>query len=630
MFQTVWLVTAAAHAESFIVTTEEDEPDAAPGDGTCATAAERCSLRAAVEEANALPGLDRIYLSTLASRFLLQNGPLVLSGELEISGREARFAVIDAGGASRVIELVPRDGEPVSARLAGVTLDNGYAGPADPNGGAVSIADPASSLVLERSLVSNSRAVGSGGGIYNAGSLELRRSALQNNSSGLEPESDPAASGGGLYSAGLSVLENSSLDDNNARHGGGLANASGRVELTNVTIGRNEAEERGGALLNASGATATLAFCTLVYNLAGIDDGTTLRPGQGGGVYNLGTLQLTATIVAQNRDLQLVDSTNHAPDCVSVAPARLRSRGALVLGVVTERCEHTAQPSDLRGSVPAPLDPGLDDSYQSREFEVSYGYVPEADSVALEAVTNPALCIARDQWSRPRPRSASGGPGARCDSGAVEVTNDTARRNVMMLVGDRTLSPTDLVLMLELFNLGFDVFDEVLEEEVNPEVLSRDMTLISESVVSTRLPSWLFAMEKPILTLEPRSLDELGMTRDGWGVAQGAATAARSVRVVGGSPIDSGLRGWTQVVERPARLGWGVPATDDAFVTARLLWTPRRATVFGYPAGARLAGGVRAPAARVAFFAATGTPEVMTDDGWRLFSATLDYLVPPL
>lgn len=61
--------SAVAHAATFTV---DITADAVPGDGICATAAGACSLRAAVQEANALAGPDTIdlpagtYVLTLA------------------------------------------------------------------------------------------------------------------------------------------------------------------------------------------------------------------------------------------------------------------------------------------------------------------------------------------------------------------------------------------------------------------------------------------------------------------------------------------------------------------------------------------------------------------------------------
>src|SRR5690606_27884382 len=51
---------APAAATTFTVDTANDTQEASPGNGVCADAAGRCSLRAAVMEANANPGDDTI------------------------------------------------------------------------------------------------------------------------------------------------------------------------------------------------------------------------------------------------------------------------------------------------------------------------------------------------------------------------------------------------------------------------------------------------------------------------------------------------------------------------------------------------------------------------------------------
>src|SRR4051794_31162999 len=49
-------------AATFLVTTTADTQDAAAGNGVCADSGGACSLRAAISEANALPGDDVITL----------------------------------------------------------------------------------------------------------------------------------------------------------------------------------------------------------------------------------------------------------------------------------------------------------------------------------------------------------------------------------------------------------------------------------------------------------------------------------------------------------------------------------------------------------------------------------------
>ncbi len=54
------LLAAAVSAATFVVNSTGDEPDADVSDGLCATALGACTLRAAIEQANALPGADTI------------------------------------------------------------------------------------------------------------------------------------------------------------------------------------------------------------------------------------------------------------------------------------------------------------------------------------------------------------------------------------------------------------------------------------------------------------------------------------------------------------------------------------------------------------------------------------------
>src|SRR4051794_21116230 len=49
-------------AAEFIVNSTDDLPDNNPGNGTCADMGGACTLRAAIEETNALPGMDVITL----------------------------------------------------------------------------------------------------------------------------------------------------------------------------------------------------------------------------------------------------------------------------------------------------------------------------------------------------------------------------------------------------------------------------------------------------------------------------------------------------------------------------------------------------------------------------------------
>ncbi|HMD46084.1 MAG TPA: CSLREA domain-containing protein, partial [Acidimicrobiales bacterium] len=59
-----------------LVTTTVDSHDAAPGDGVCADATGHCSLRAAIDEANAQPSGTTTTVTVPPGTYTLTLGPL--------------------------------------------------------------------------------------------------------------------------------------------------------------------------------------------------------------------------------------------------------------------------------------------------------------------------------------------------------------------------------------------------------------------------------------------------------------------------------------------------------------------------------------------------------------------------
>jgi CSLREA domain-containing protein len=111
----VLVTPAAALAATFVVNTIADSADATPGDGFCGDSNGACSLRAAVMEANELPGADSIILPAGTFELTQADDPEVLededfglSGDLDllddvtITGAGAGQSIIDGFGLDRV------------------------------------------------------------------------------------------------------------------------------------------------------------------------------------------------------------------------------------------------------------------------------------------------------------------------------------------------------------------------------------------------------------------------------------------------------------------------------------------------------------------------------------------------
>ena len=76
-----------AYADIFTVNSTTDAVDANPGDGTCATAGSVCTLRAAIQEANAHAGDDTIDVP--AGTYLLTIPPGAETSVVKPTGIEA-------------------------------------------------------------------------------------------------------------------------------------------------------------------------------------------------------------------------------------------------------------------------------------------------------------------------------------------------------------------------------------------------------------------------------------------------------------------------------------------------------------------------------------------------------------
>lgn len=221
---------------TFTVNTTADLRDITPGNGVCeaTTGAGNCSVRAAVDEANATPAKKvQVNLASGVTYTLTRSGvdDSNSAGDLDVKG-DVRFS----GSASVIKSSVPDRVIDSSGKLqlTGVTLTGGNTSGA---GGGLRIT--AGTATIYTSTISSNYAVGNGGGIaLVAGTLNTNQVTISTNAS--------QASGGGLHVAqGASAnLTNTTVSDNEVEpdvgHGAPLA----AIESASVEV---VAQPEGGA-----------------------------------------------------------------------------------------------------------------------------------------------------------------------------------------------------------------------------------------------------------------------------------------------------------------------------------------------------------------------------------------------
>ena len=378
-----------------------DAPDAQPGDGSCqdqGAAAGRCSLRAAVQEANARIGDDTVVVQPGIGTVALTRGELVATGVLTVKGNGV---TVDAGGTARVLRL--GSGQ---LTLERVTLTGGRA----LTGGGLLVGPGATANVVESTIAGNESTglyscsqyfsgvspgipvgcsgVGGGAGIFSSGTLHLSRSTVtQNHAIGGGCVSEPIVAG---------YVETCSWSQ-----GAGLHSAGGTV--VDSTISRNWSDGGSGNALTATTGTVAISRSTIVDNAGGSPTQLDVCcTSEGMGLPPNGAITVHGSIVA-----------GAAPVC-GLGEAVVSSLGH---NLVSDTSCGFTDTGDQPGT--APLLVGL-----AENGGPTPTHLPFASSPAVDAIPpgTPGLC---DASAPPDQRGVTRPQGPACDVGAVEGDSGT-------------------------------------------------------------------------------------------------------------------------------------------------------------------------------------------------------------
>jgi len=258
---------------TFTVNSTIDAVDNNPGDGVCSTSTNVCTLRAAIQETNALAGDDTItlpigtYTLTIAGENEegAATGDLDIDGNLIINGSNANDTIVDGNSLDRVFDI--RNSHNVV--FANVTIQNGRANDTSFyhfGGGAIR---GRGDLLLNSVVLKNNMAVdGNVGGailIFGGTTLTIIDSTIRDNT---------ASASGGAIDHNLTIpttsiiIKNSTLSGNNAYRGGAISSGQGSISLENTQFIDNSASLFGGAIESFYGSIS-LKNTQFVDNSAG-------------------------------------------------------------------------------------------------------------------------------------------------------------------------------------------------------------------------------------------------------------------------------------------------------------------------------------------------------------------------
>lgn len=296
------LSVPVVHAASWTVKGTGDAGDVSHGDGKCANSRGVCTLRAAIEESNAKPDWDTIYL--VNRTYTVRNG-LRVTSPIDIFGWGAGTTFIERPCPQRNSHGecygLPADIPEfsifwVSAEgylgLWSLQVRNGLSG----GGGGIY---NWGSVEVRESTIAGNHAHNFGGGIFNRGWLYLQDSTVTNNLT----HDNRGSQGGGIYSyKGIVDIAYSTINNNKANFGGGLYIFGGGLNMWNSTVSGNTTnfenrsanEPTGGGIFIAASGEAWLKNVTITANASAPNSKSQSA------VENQGRFYFTNTLIAGN------------------------------------------------------------------------------------------------------------------------------------------------------------------------------------------------------------------------------------------------------------------------------------------------------------------------------------------
>lgn len=282
------LDAAAPSAPStiFNVNSALDATDTNPGNGVCETAPGNgiCTLRAAIQETNALGGADTInlpagtYLLTLMGQNedAAATGDLDITSDLTINGAGTGSTVINGNHIDRVFQAFA----PFTIQINDLTMQHGAS---DFGGGVYNVG----LLTLENVQIKHNSATINGGGVYvGGGVVTLSNSLVYSNSA--------QSYGGGISNGSTVLIQNSVIQENEASSFGGGIYTDENTTISNSHIVSNTSSSGGGVYLAYSPSSnhMLIAGSVIAYNYTSYG---------GSGIYSVGETTIMSSSISYNQ-----------------------------------------------------------------------------------------------------------------------------------------------------------------------------------------------------------------------------------------------------------------------------------------------------------------------------------------
>ena len=256
----VCLFSASTFAANFSVNSVDDLVDADLSDGLCATSTGVCTLRAAIQQANALAGEDRVLIP--AGEYLLEATPTgedeALTGDLDITddliieGAGVNDTTVNGIRNDRVFDLIAPESSSIEVTFSRFTIREGIA--PDPQVGGC-VRNNGAALNINEIRFETCHGL-EGGGVYQYAGHDLPMNFVN-----VSFDDTEASNGASIYSTGVLNLDGGLFirGTSYAFYGSAIYAEGSEIFLSNAQFVQNQTGGDGSVYINAIAPSGTTA-----------------------------------------------------------------------------------------------------------------------------------------------------------------------------------------------------------------------------------------------------------------------------------------------------------------------------------------------------------------------------------
>ncbi|GAA4877835.1 hypothetical protein GCM10023310_67360 [Paenibacillus vulneris] len=215
--------------------------------------------------------------------------------------------------------------------------------------------------------------------------------------------------------------------------------------------------------------------------------------------------------------------------------------------------------------------------------------------------------------------SAQGG------GGSSQVSANASANAKKVLLIRKKEGGGDPFLINHLKKLGYQVMDIVDADFTLEKAKDYGVIYVSESVNSSKIDSKLKSSTVPIVVAKNQVASEAGLV----GVQKfGQEEKVRTIHILNEKhPLAAGLKDTVAIYKEDGKISYGLHPGKDAVTIAEYPASGdnKKIMIFGYEKGSKNINNEVVPARQVYFSMPTGEEEKLTDNGWKLFDAAIEW-----